>query len=112
MTLDRSEVYDLLHGKGWRHIADVGHTDTYRFNLGVAGQEDLVRHKYLYVNFDSYDELDGDETRLIIPHDAKIFQTDDDDEGDLLAWWAEGNEGDENDWWNQLSKEEQERISG
>lgn len=106
--MDRAEIYDYATSKGWRIISDQTSVCVYRFVETVGG--DTPRYRYLFVSFNASDEYDGDETRLVLPWRGDIFQTDDDQQAALLYWWLDGNTGDENDWWNQLAKKDQEVL--
>ena len=108
--MDRSEVYEHARSKGWVLVNDGDYGCVYRYVVALGGGVP-PQHKYLYVMFGNSDEYNYNDTRLVMPHKGEILGVEQDDEGALLRWWLDGNEGSDDAWWNQLSKEEQDALA-
>ena len=107
--MDSSEIYDYATKQGWLLIHEGDYTHVYEKQLSVTtiGCHGLhANRKYIYVSLHSNGEYDKDGSRMVIPHQGDMFVLDDDEDATVLIWWLNGNEGSEDDWWNQATVEE------
>lgn len=106
--MDSSEIYDYALTKGWILVHEGDYTHVYEKDISNNGEHSS--RKYVFVALFGNGEYDGDGSKLILPHKGDIFELDDDDDARVLTWWLDGNEGSEDAWFNQLSKEKQDAL--
>lgn len=106
--MDSSEIYDHALTNGWILAHEGDYVHVYEKDISDHGEHSS--RKYVFVAFRGNGDYDGDGSRLILPHKGDVIELDDDEDAKVLSWWLDGNEGSEDDWWNQLSDEEQKAL--